>query len=110
MPGEFDRIPENAAFFFAWPSAEVAVMGPEGAANIIFSKEIASSDDPERTRREKIEDYRGQLANPYVAASRGMVDDVIDPRETRKKLQEGLEMLRTKREQLPSRKHGNTPL
>src|SRR5690606_38886520 len=88
----------GADLVFAWPSAEVAVMGPEGAANIIFSKEIASSDDPERTRREKIEEYRRQFANPFVAASRGMVDDVIDPRETRKKLQEGLEMLRTKRE------------
>ncbi|MGI6127447.1 MAG: acyl-CoA carboxylase subunit beta [Planifilum sp.] len=100
----------GADLVFAWPSAEVAVMGPEGAANIIFSKEIASSDDPERTRREKIEEYRRQFANPYVAASRGMVDDVIDPRETRKKLQEGLEMLRTKREHRPPKKHGNIPL
>ncbi len=100
----------GADLVYAWPSAEVAVMGPEGAANIIFSKEIAASDDPERTRREKIEEYRRQFANPYVAASRGMVDDVIDPRETRKKLKEGLEMLRTKRESRPPKKHGNIPL
>lgn len=100
----------GADLVYAWPCAEVAVMGPEGAANIIFSKEIAASDNPEKTRQEKIDEYRRQFANPYVAASRGMVDDVIDPRETRKKLKEALEMLRTKRESRPPKKHGNIPL
>jgi propionyl-CoA carboxylase beta chain len=88
----------------------VAVMGPEGAANIIFSKEIRESDNPEATRAARIAEYREKFANPYVAASMGMVDDVIDPRETRKKLREALEMLRNKRESRPPKKHGNIPL
>ncbi|WP_243298740.1 acyl-CoA carboxylase subunit beta [Bacillus litorisediminis] len=100
----------GADLVFAWPNAEIAVMGPQGAANIIFAKEIASSPNPEATRREKIEEYRQKFANPYVAASMGMVDDVIDPRETRIKLIQGLEMLRNKKEQRPKKKHGNIPL
>lgn len=100
----------GADIVYAWPNAEIAVMGPEGAANIIFSKEIANSSEPERTRVEKIMEYRDKFANPYVAAANGMVDDVIDPRETRKKLRESLEMLRNKQEQRPPKKHGNIPL
>jgi len=100
----------GADLVYAWPSAEVAVMGPEGAANIIFSKEILESDNPEATRAARIAEYREKFANPYVAASMGMVDDVIDPRETRKKLREALEMLRNKRESRPPKKHGNIPL
>ncbi|WP_197025087.1 acyl-CoA carboxylase subunit beta [Paucisalibacillus sp. EB02] len=100
----------GADLVFAWPNAEIAVMGPEGAANIIFAKEIAASEDPERTRQEKINTYRDKFANPYVAAKLGMVDDVIDPRETRIKLIQGLEMLASKQEDRPKKKHGNIPL
>ena len=100
----------GADIVYAWPNAEIAVMGPEGAANIIFAKEIASSDNPEATRAEKIAEYRERFANPYVAAAQGMIDDVIDPRETRQKLIESLEMLKNKRENRPPKKHGNIPL
>ncbi len=100
----------GADLVYAWPSAEVAVMGPEGAANIIFSREIAQSENPEAKRAERIKEYRERFANPYVAAAHGMVDDVIDPRETRKKLKEALEMLQNKRETRPAKKHGNIPL
>ena len=100
----------GADLVFAWPNAEIAVMGPEGAANIIFAKEIKESPDPEKTRAEKIAEYRTRLANPYVAAAYGMVDDVIDPRETRIKLLQGLEMLANKHEERPHKKHGNIPL
>ncbi|SFS92483.1 acyl-CoA carboxylase subunit beta [Marininema halotolerans] len=100
----------GADMVYAWPGAEVAVMGPEGAANIIYSREIADSDNPTATRTEKIDEYREKFANPYVAASKGMVDDVIDPRETRKKLKQALEMLKNKRETRPAKKHGNIPL
>lgn len=100
----------GADLVFAWPNAEIAVMGPQGAANIIFSKEIQNSPDPEATRTQKIEEYREKFANPYVAASRGMVDDIIDPRETRIKLIQALDMLRTKSETRPKKKHGNIPL
>ena len=85
-------------------------MGSAGAANIIFAREIANSENPEATRAEKIEEYREKFANPYVAASRGMVDDVIDPRETRIKIIQALEMLRNKKEDRPWKKHGNIPL
>ncbi len=95
---------------FAWPNAEVAVMGPEGAANIIFAKEIAESDNPEETRQAKIQEYREKFANPYVASSNGMIDDVIDPRDTRKCLINALEMLTNKKKKLPKKKHGNIPL
>ncbi|WP_404433500.1 acyl-CoA carboxylase subunit beta [Sutcliffiella horikoshii] len=100
----------GADLVFAWPNAEIAVMGPQGAANIIFAREINESDNPEETRVQKIEEYREKFANPYVAASQGMVDDVIDPRETRIKLIQSLEMLRNKKETRPSKKHGNIPL
>ncbi len=100
----------GADFVFAWPNAEIAVMGPEGAANIIFAKEIEESDHPEQTRQEKIDEYRERFANPYIAASLGMVDDIIDPRDTRKKLVQSLEMLATKEEERPKKKHGNIPL
>ncbi|MCH1626658.1 acyl-CoA carboxylase subunit beta [Ferdinandcohnia quinoae] len=100
----------GADLVFAWPNAEIAVMGPQGAANIIFAREINESSDPEETRAQKIEEYREKFANPYVAASQGMVDDVIDPRETRIKLIQSLEMLRNKKESRPFKKHGNIPL
>ncbi|MGG1218297.1 carboxyl transferase domain-containing protein, partial [Priestia endophytica] len=100
----------GADLVYAWPHAEVAVMGPEGAANIIFAQEIANSSNPEETRKSKIEEYREKFANPFVAASLGMIDDVIDPRETRIKLKKALEMLRHKKEERPAKKHGNIPL
>ncbi|WP_249593861.1 acyl-CoA carboxylase subunit beta [Peribacillus frigoritolerans] len=100
----------GADIVYAWPNAEIAVMGPEGAANIIFAKEINQSSNPTETREEKISEYRDMFANPYVAASHGMVDDVIDPRDTRKVLKQSLEMLRTKKESRPKKKHGNIPL
>ncbi|WP_100010723.1 acyl-CoA carboxylase subunit beta [Lentibacillus sediminis] len=100
----------GADLVFAWPNAEIAVMGPDGAANIIFAKEIAESPNPEATRKAKIDTYREKFANPYVAAGLGMVDDVIDPRETRIKLIQSLEMLRQKQEERPQKKHGNIPL
>ncbi|RFU64232.1 acyl-CoA carboxylase subunit beta [Peribacillus saganii] len=100
----------GADLVFAWPNAEIAVMGPQGAANIIFAREIQNSEDPEQTRAQKIEEYREKFANPYVAASQGMVDDVIDPRETRIKIIQALEMLRNKKETRPYKKHGNIPL
>jgi propionyl-CoA carboxylase beta subunit len=100
----------GADLAFAWPSAEIAVMGPQGAVGIIFRKEIEAASDPDARRAELIEEYIERFANPYIAAERGYVDDVIDPRETRRVLVRSLEMLRTKKEQLPSRKHGNVPL
>jgi propionyl-CoA carboxylase beta chain len=100
----------GADLVYAWPNAEIAVMGAQGAANIIFAREIANSDDPEAMRAEKIEEYREKFSNPYVAASHGMVDDVIDPRETRIKLVQALDMMRNKQETRPKKKHGNIPL
>ncbi|MCU9613807.1 acyl-CoA carboxylase subunit beta [Caldibacillus lycopersici] len=100
----------GADFVFAWPNAEIAVMGPQGAANIIYAKEIQQSNNPEITREQKIVEYREKFANPYVAAKMGMVDDVIDPRETRMKLIQCLDMLKTKQETRPKKKHGNIPL
>ena len=101
----------GADLAYAWPSAEIAVMGAQGAVNIIFRKEIAEAGDKgvERTA-ELIDEYTERFANPYNAAERGYVDDVIEPRETRRVLVRALEMLRTKKEQLPQRKHGNVPL
>lgn len=95
---------------FAWPSAEVAVMGPEGAANIIFRKEIGESDNPERTRTEKIEEYKKMFAHPYVAAARGYVDAVIEPKDTRSTLVNCIESLLSKKEASQPKKHGNIPL
>jgi methylmalonyl-CoA decarboxylase alpha subunit len=94
----------------AWPCAEIAVMGPEGAANIIFRKEIEKAAEPEKERQEKIAEYRRLFANPYVAAERGYIDAVIDPRKTRRHLVQALELFATKRESRPAKKHGNIPL
>ncbi len=94
----------------AWPTAEVAVMGPDGAVNIIFRREIEASTDPEARRAELIADYEERFANPYSAAERGYVDDVIEPRRTRPYLVKALEMHLAKREPTPKRKHGNIPL
>ena len=95
---------------FAWPSAELAVMGPQGAVEIINRREIADAADPVAKKAELVDEYTERFCNPYVAAERGFVDDVIDPAETRIKLAAGLELLRSKREELPKRKHGNVPL
>jgi acetyl-CoA carboxylase carboxyltransferase component len=95
---------------FAWPTAEIAVMGPEGAVNVVFRKEIEKAEDPARRREELIAEYQRRFANPYVAAERGFVDDVIEPAETRPRLIRALRMLATKREAIPARKHGNIPL
>lgn len=95
---------------YAWPAAEIAVMGPEGAVNIVFRKELAAAEDPEAERERLVREYREQLANPYVAAARGYVDDVIEPQETRPRLIEALNMLRNKRDANPPKKHGNIPL
>lgn len=95
---------------FAWPNAEIAVMGPDGAANIIFKNEIASADDPISTRADKINEYRNTVANPYIAAQRGFIDDVLIPSQTRPRLISAFDMLETKRESRPSKKHGNLPV
>jgi propionyl-CoA carboxylase beta chain len=95
---------------FAWPTAEIAVMGIEGAVNIIFKDSIAAADDPAAERAKLVADYEAQFANPYVAAARGYVDDVIVPSETRPRLIAALEMLAGKRETNPRKKHGNIPL
>ena len=94
----------------AWPTAEIAVMGPDGAVNIIFRKELARSKNPEKKKAELVAEYRQQFANPYVAASRGYIDDVIQPRDTRPRLINALEMLTNKRDSNPAKKHGNIPL
>jgi propionyl-CoA carboxylase beta chain len=99
-----------ADFNFAWPTSEVAVMGPEGAVNIIHRRDIASSPTPEARREKLISDYKARFANPYSAAERGYIDDVIVPHETRPKLIRALETLATKRVERPKRKHGNIPL
>ena len=95
---------------FAWPSAEIAVMGPDGAANIIFKKEIEEAADPAAARVAKIAEYKVAFANPYKAARRGYVDDVIDPADTRPRLARALRMLVGKREAQSPRKHGNMPV
>jgi propionyl-CoA carboxylase beta chain len=100
----------RADFNFAWPTAEVAVMGPEGAVNIVFRRELADADDADARRQELIADYKDRFANPYTAAERGYVDEVIEPRRTRPVLVDALETALTKREERPRRKHGNIPL
>ncbi len=100
----------RADFNFAWPTAEIAVMGASGAVSIIFRKEIAESADPVATNAELIHNYEERFANPYIAAERGYVDSVIEPRETRPALIKALRLSRTKRQSLPPRKHGNMPL
>lgn len=99
----------RADFVFAWPTAEIAVMGPEGAANIIFRKEITTSSDPETTRKQKVEEYKSKFANPYVAASRGYVDAVIEPSETRKFVLHSIEVSENKEVPMPAKKHGLPP-
>ncbi len=100
----------GADMVMAWPTSEIAVMGAEGAANVIFRKEIQAADDPVAKRQEVIDNYSNLLYNPYIAASRGYIDQVIIPRETRPRLIEALEVLCTKRENLPPKKHGNIPV
>jgi methylmalonyl-CoA decarboxylase alpha subunit len=100
----------GADMVFAWPTSEIAVMGPDGAANIIFKKEIEEAEDKNAKRAEKIEEYRDNVANPYTAAARGYVDAVIEPSETRKRIISSFDMLTGKREQRPQKKHGNIPL
>jgi propionyl-CoA carboxylase beta chain len=95
---------------FAYPTAEIAVMGADGAVNIVYRRELQKADDPEKLRREKVEEFRERFANPYIAAERGWVDDVIQPRDTRPKLIAALRMLETKRDINPPKKHGNIPL
>jgi propionyl-CoA carboxylase beta chain len=94
----------------AWPTAEIAVMGIEGAVNIVFRDQLSSADDPDALRAQLAREYRETLASPYVAAARGYIDDVIEPRETRPRLINALETLQNKRESNPPKKHGNIPL
>jgi propionyl-CoA carboxylase beta chain len=95
---------------FAWPTAEIAVMGPEGAVNILYKRELEAATDPALLRAEKVAEFREKFANPYVAASRGFIDEVITPRQTRPRLISALQKLETKRDRNPSKKHGNIPL
>ena len=95
---------------FAWPTAEIAVMGPRGAVNILFKKEIAQSKNPDETRKKLIKEYEEKFENPYIAAERGYIDEVIEPQETRPRLISALESLMNKRESRPPKKHGNIPL
>jgi acetyl-CoA carboxylase carboxyltransferase component len=95
---------------FAWPTAEIAVMGPDAAVNIIHRRRLAEAEDPVALKAELIEEYKENFANPYTAAERGFIDDVIDPAETRPKLIRALDMLQNKRDTLPPKKHGNIPL
>jgi acetyl-CoA carboxylase carboxyltransferase component len=100
----------GADVVYGWPTAEIAVMGPSGAANIIFRKEINAAQNPQEKRQEKINEYTENVANPYKAAARGYIDDVIEPSSTRKRIISALEMLAGKREQNPKKKHGNIPV
>ncbi len=95
---------------FAWPSAEIAVMGPEGAVNILYKRELDAADDPDALRTEKVAEFREKLANPFVAAGRGFIDEVIQPHTTRPKLIAALRSLEGKRDKNPPKKHGNIPL
>jgi propionyl-CoA carboxylase beta chain len=97
-------------FNVAWPTAEIAVMGPKGAVEILFRKDITASDDPAKATEEKIQEYRDKFAHPYIAAGRGYLDDIIDPRDTRPRLIEALRSLEGKRDKNPPKKHGNIPL
>jgi len=100
----------GADLALAWPNSEIAVMGPEAATNIIFKDDINKAENPEEARTQKINEYRDKFANPYIASSKGMVDDIIDPRSTRSRLVQSLNMLINKRELRPAKKHGNIPL
>jgi propionyl-CoA carboxylase beta chain len=97
-------------FNFAWPTAEIAVMGPKGAVEIIFKKEISTAENPETELKEKLFEYIGKFDNPYIAAERGYIDDVILPRETKVKLVSVFKLLKTKVDKNPPKKHGNIPL
>jgi len=97
-------------FNYAWPSAEIAVMGPEGAVNVLYRREIEKAEDPAAFRAQKVAEFRDKFANPYVAAERGFIDEVIRPRETRRKLIQALATLENKRDKTPPKKHGNIPL
>ena len=99
----------RADFVFAWPTAEIAVMGPEGAANIIFRSEIMAAENPEEMRKIKVKEYTDKFANPYVAASSGYIDAVITPEETREYIAHALKLSRNKVVSLPTRKHGIPP-
>ncbi len=99
----------RADFVFAWPGAEIAVMGPEGAANIIFRKDIATAEDPDKVRKQKVKEYKDKFANPYVAAAKGYIDSVIEPKETRKHLLHAIEVAVNKAVYLPQKKHGIPP-
>lgn len=100
----------GADLVLAWPSAEIAVMGAEGAVNVIFRRDIADADDPAARKTELVDDYQQRFANPYIAAASGFIDDVIEPQETRPRLINALEMLKNKQASLPPKKHGNVPL
>jgi propionyl-CoA carboxylase beta chain len=95
---------------FAWPSAEIAVMGAQGAVNILYRKDLADAKDPEAKRAELVKDYNESLANPYLAAERGTIDTVIEPSQSRAYITKAFRTLKTKRDVLPARKHGNIPL
>jgi methylmalonyl-CoA decarboxylase subunit alpha len=99
----------GADLTYAWPTNEIAVMGAEGAANVVFRRQIASAEDPEAMRTRMVKEYKAELMHPYYAAERGLVEDVIEPAETREVLIRSLAMLRTKHADLPARKHGNPP-
>jgi propionyl-CoA carboxylase beta chain len=95
---------------FAFPTAEIAVMGPDGAVNILYRREMDGAPDPAALKDEKVREYREKFANPYAAAERGYIDEVIEPRDTRRRLIQSLEVLHTKRDSNPPKKHGNIPL
>jgi acetyl-CoA carboxylase carboxyltransferase component len=99
----------RADFVFAWPTAEIAVMGPEGAANIVFRKEIAEAENPDEMRRQKIQEYKEKFANPYVAAAQGYIDEVIEPKDTRARILHALQVSENKSVFLPNKKHGIPP-
>jgi acetyl-CoA carboxylase carboxyltransferase component len=100
----------GADLAYAWPTAELAVMGAAGAVEIVHRRDIADAEDPEVMRATLIDEYSQRYSNPYIAAERGFIDDVIDPADTRQVLSRSLDLLRGKREELPKRKHGNVPL
>jgi acetyl-CoA carboxylase carboxyltransferase component len=100
----------GADIVYAWPSAQIAVMGAEGAANIVFRKDIKEADDPIAKRAEKVAEYEEKFNNPYRAAELGYVEDVIEPAESRQRLISAFDMLESKRQSLPAKKHGNIPL
>ena len=95
---------------FAWPTAEIAVMGAQGAVNILYRSELSEAKDPEKKRAELVEEYNETLANPYLAAERGIIDTVIEPNQSRAYITKAFRTLKTKRDSLPARKHGNIPL